>query len=135
MEGSEAGEDGNIAEEGGADEASGSAEDDKSDDKSSNEEEQGQDTPESSDDERSATAGEVEEVTEGQKDPQFKGPTKGGPASDHRTSYPDSKGSQKKRIESSYGKPLGPAEGEEAIDSGSDDTTDKVSHKHPFLTG
>lgn len=68
-------------------------------------------------------------MTEDQKDAQFKGPTKDGPAGDHRTSYPDSKGGQKRRIESDYGKTLQPAQGEkDAVDSDSDDETDKVRY-------
>ena len=118
-----------------ADDADGTAEDNENDDKSLSEEEQGQDTPNSSDDERPATAEEVKKVTEGQKDPQFKGPTKDGPASDQRTSYPDSKGAQKKRINSSYGKTQEPAQNEDDVDSDGDDETDKVSHKHPFADG
>lgn len=131
LEGSGAGEGGRTAEEGGADEASGTAEDNESDDKASSEEEQGQDTPESSDDDQPASVRDVEEATEGHKEPQFKGPTKDGPPSDHRPSYPDSKGSQKKRIESNYAKPQGPAEGEDAVDYDSDYITDKVSHRYP----
>ena len=125
LEGSGAGQDGTIAEEGGADDASGAAEDNESDDKSSSEEEQGQDTPESSDDEQ------AEDATKGQEEAQFKGPKKDGPPSDHRTSIPDSKGS-KRRISSDYAKPQEPAEGENAVDNDSDDTLDKVSYRDLF---
>lgn len=129
-EGSEAGKDGTIAEEGEGDKASGTAVDNESDDKSSSGEERGQDTPESSDDEQPATRRDVEEATEGHKEEaQFKGPTKDGPPGDHRISYPDSKGFKKKRIESNYGKPQEPSEGEDTVGSESDDVTDKVSDR------
>lgn len=132
LESSGAGGDGGVGEEGGADESSGTAEDTGSDEKSSSEGEQEQDTPEFSDDEQSTTVSDVDEATGGHGEAQFKGPTKDGPPSDLRTSYSDSKGFKKKRIESNYGKPQGAVEGEDAFDYDSDGTTDKVSQKQSF---
>lgn len=114
----------------GGDKTSGAAEDNESDDKSSIGEEQGQDTPESSDDEEAATTENVEESNKGQKEPQFKGPAKDGPPSDNRVSIADSKGANKKRIESSYGKPQQPAEGENSVNDDLEDGTDKVRHRY-----
>jgi hypothetical protein len=127
-EGLAGGEDDGAVDGSGAGDDSGTAEEDsQSDDGSSSEQGEETGTPESSDDDEPATVTDVDDAMEGHKEPQFKGPSKDGPPSDYRTSYPDSKGYKKKRIQSNYAKPLGPAEGKDAVDYDSDYITDKVS--------
>ena len=123
---SEVGEESWVTEEERSHEAGGISKDEESADESSSEGGQGQDTPASSDDDQTSSVSDGDAATEGQKEPQFKGPAEDGPPSDSRTSYSDSKGFKKKRIESSYGNPQGSVEGKDAMDPDSDGITDKV---------
>lgn len=95
----------------------------KSDDSDNHEGEQ--DTPDTSDDESDTILHEKEDGNEVQG-VSFKGPVKNTPPGDTSRHIPDSKGANKKRIESLYGKSQGVVGGDDAIVQEPGNVKDKV---------
>lgn len=84
-----------------------------------------QDTPDSSEDESDTILHEKEDGNEAQG-VRFKGPAKNAPPGDTRTHIPDTKGGNKKRIESDYGERQGVAEGDDTTVQEPGNVKDKV---------